>query len=509
VLSVSSVVKKNEAHYFFVVDVSGRLAAWALFKMGVARSHWDMDTVILSVIGGLVAGALGSSLVWQKRLRDGQQAVWQERELVRAAEERQRSAEERARGVQQQLARVETELTQQQQSHQKLVELMHKQLPQTFESAASEALRRTQNTFLELAQEKLKAVQGDMKGDLDGRQRAVSELVTPVSESLQKLNQRISELEQARVGAHEALKTQIESLSQANQELRREAHGLAHALRQPQVRGRWGEMQLRRAVELGGMAEHCDFTVQNTSEIDGLRQRPDMVIHLPGGRHIVVDAKAPLSAYLEAIDCPDEAIRNEKMALHARQVRDHIVSLSRKSYWEQYQPSPELVVLFLPGESFLSAAVERDPLLLEGAVDQRVIVATPTTLIALLRAIAYGWRQENLSAKAQSVVQIGRQLSKRLTDMLGHLGKMGRTLQGSVEAYNQALGSLERRVVPSLRQLYSCEGILDEVETPESIEVWPRDDLSAVADRLALTSDESQLVAEGAAATSTGSAEST
>jgi DNA recombination protein RmuC len=296
----------------------------------------------------------------------------------------------------------------------------------------------------------------------------------------------MGDLEKARVGSHEALRQQIETLAQSSQELRKEAHHLAHALRQPQVRGRWGEMQLRRAVELGGMAEHCDFTVQASGEMDGHRQRPDMVVHLPGGRSIVVDAKAPLSAYLEALDSPDEAVRTEKLALHARLVRDHIIALSRKSYWEQYQPSPELVVLFLPGESFLSAAVERDPLLLEGAIDQRVIVATPTTLIALLRAIAYGWRQENMSAKAQQVVLIGRQLSKRLTDMLGHLGKVGKSLHASVDAFNQSLGSLERRVVPSLRQLNACESILDEIETPDSIEVVPRTDLGPMAERLTM-----------------------
>jgi len=430
---------------------------------------------ILMAVGGLIAGAIGASVIWQRRVREGRSQVWEAQERLGAAQQSQ--------------ARLETELSQQQRSHQRLIELMQTQLPQTFQSAASEALRHSQNVFLELAQEKLKQVQTDMKGDLEGRQRAVSDLVTPVRETLQKLNGRIGELEQARVGAQESLRQQLETLTQANNELRREAHHLAHALRQPQVRGRWGEMQLRRAVELGGMAEHCDFTVQVSTELDGQRQRPDMVVHLPGGRQIVVDAKAPLSAYLEALDSPDEAVRNEKMALHTRLVRDHITALSRKSYWEQYQPSPELVVLFLPGESFLSAAVERDPLLLEAGIDQRVIVATPTTLIALLRAIAYGWRQENLSAKAQSVVQIGRQLSKRLNDMLTHLSRVGRSLQTSVEAYNQWLGSLERRVVPSLRQLHAMEGVTDEVPTPESIEVWPRDDLSTISERLALPTD--------------------
>jgi DNA recombination protein RmuC len=435
-----------------------------------------MELILFSVIGGVAAGACAASVVWQRRVREGRQKAWE--------------AQERLRGAQQQLARVETELSQQQRSHQKLMELMQQQLPQTFQSAAAEALRHTQSSFLELAQEKLKQVQSEGRSELEGRQRAVSDLITPVRETLQKLNQRMGEVEQARVGAHEALRQQIESLAQANQELRREAHHLAHALRQPQVRGRWGEMQLRRAVELGGMAEHCDFTVQTSSELDGQRQRPDMVIHLPGDRHIVVDAKTPLSAYLEAIDTTDELIRGEKMALHAKLVRDHVIALGRKSYWEQYQPSPELVILFLPGESFLSAAVERDPLLLEGAVDQRVIVATPTTLIALLRAIAYGWRQENLSAKAQSVVQIGRQLSKRLGDLVGHLTRVGRSLQHTVEAYNQSLGSLERRVVPSLRQLAACEGLADTIETPNSIEIWPRSDLTTVTERLALAATE-------------------
>jgi DNA recombination protein RmuC len=415
-----------------------------------------MEVAILTAVGSAAAGAIVASWVWQRR----------------CAEQRH------------QAQLLETELAQQ----QKMMQMMQSQLPQTFQSVAQEALRRTQSSFLDLAQERLRQVQTEMKGDMDGRARAVSDMVTPVRETLQKLDQRMVDLEKARVGAHEALKQQIETLAQSSHELRKEAHHLAHAMRQPQVRGRWGEMQLRRAVELGGMAEHCDFSVQTSTEQDGQRQRPDMLIHLPGGRHIVVDAKAPLSAYLEALDSPDESVRSDKMALHTRLVRDHIVALSRKSYWEQFQPSPELVVLFLPGESFLSAAVERDPLLLEGAVDQRVIVATPTTLIALLRAIAYGWRQENLSAKAQQVVQIGRQLSKRMADMLTHFSRVGRSLHTSVEAYNQSLGSLERRVVPSLRQLNACEGILDEIETPDSIEVAPRTDLAPVSERLAALS---------------------
>jgi DNA recombination protein RmuC len=426
-----------------------------------------MDLTILAGLAGVLIGVAGGAVVYQKRLRQEQSQV----------------------------TRLETELGQQQKGHQRLLELMQQQLPQTFQSAAAEALRRSQSSFLDLAQERLKQVQTEMKVDLDGKSKAVSDLVTPVKETLAKLDQRMVDLEKARVGSQEALRQQIEGLMHSSQELRKEAHHLAHALRQPQVRGRWGEMQLRRAVELGGMAEHCDFTVQASAEVDGQRQRPDMIVHLPGGRSIVVDAKAPLSAYLEALDSPDESVRAEKLGLHARLVRDHILALSRKSYWEQVQPSPELVVLFLPGESFLSAAVERDPLLLEGAIDQRVIVATPTTLIALLRAIAYGWRQENMSVKAQQVVQLGRQLSKRLTDMLGHMTKVGKSLHSSVDAFNGLLGSLERRVVPSLRQLNAFEGVIEEVDTPDSIEIVPRSDLEPIAERLtAISATEEQLV---------------
>ncbi len=350
------------------------------------------------------------------------------------------------------------------------------QLASAFRALSAQALQANNQAFLDLAAQALGKFQQGAQGDLEKRQQAIHELVAPVKVSLEKLDGRIQDIEKVREGAYQALTTQVRSLAEGQGDLRRETSNLVKALRQPMARGRWGELQLRRVVEMAGMLEHCDFVEQASVEGEEGRLRPDMVVRLPGGRNIVVDAKTPLTAYLEAAEIEDDVLRKQRLVDHARQVRDHMTRLGRKSYQEQFNPTPELVVLFLPGEMFFSAALEQDPELIEFGVGEKVIPATPTTLIAMLRAIAYGWKQEALARNAQEICELGRELHERISVMAGHWGKVGKNLGDAVGAYNKAVASLETRVLVSARRFKELEAVPDgrEIVQVEQVEVLPR-----------------------------------
>ncbi len=349
------------------------------------------------------------------------------------------------------------------------------QFENTFKSLASDVLKSNSSEFLKLAESNFQTLHTRASGTLEQREKAVEGMVKPIREALEKTDQQIRRMEKERQTAFGSLTQHLQFMAQAQEQLQGETRNLVKALRRPEVRGQWGEMTLKRLAELAGMVEHCDFDQQQSIDTDEGKQRPDMVVRMPGSREIIVDAKAPMDGYLAAVEAQDDSTRLLELQRHARNVRDRVRELSGKSYWQQFPQSPDFVVLFIPGDQFLSSALEVDAKLLEDAMTDKVVLATPSSLVALLRAVAYGWRQEALAENAEHIRAVGQDLYERLSTFAEHLDKIGSHLSRSVDSYNKAVGSFDSRVLPGARK-FTEMGIQGKKDLPEPgpVERLPR-----------------------------------
>jgi DNA recombination protein RmuC len=375
--------------------------------------------------------------------------------------------------------RLQTEIEKDRAIHLERLTAYHDaegKLRDAFQALSADALRNNNEAFLALAETRLREARSEATTDIEARKKSIEDLLAPMAKTLDQVDREIRESERRRIETGTRLIEKIASLDLMGQNLQTQTARLVDALKRPGVRGRWGELQLKRVVELAGMVEHCDFTEQHTIGVDESRIRPDVIVQLPGGKHIVVDAKVPLDAYLRALDAPDDDARQRLLTEHARQVRTHISQLASKSYFEKVPVSPDFVVMFLPGEMFFSAALEQDPMLIEFGVDRRVIPASPTTLIALLRAVAYGWQQEAMEENARKISELGRSLYESVRVLGGHFESLGTKLKSSLDAYNQAVGSLEGNVLVKARRfkdLHAANGGED-IRGLEPIDRVPR-----------------------------------
>jgi len=451
-----------------------------------------MEGILWGVVIGAILAGIGTWLVLrtraatlQERLaaRDGRIAELETR--LNAELGQTTVAQADLALLRQETATLETRLVEERKAAAEKLTILNEaqaKLSDAFKALSSEALKSNNVAFLSLAHATLEKFQEGARNDLEKRQTAIDELVKPVRETLQKFDVKIGEIEKSRIEAYGGLKQEVTSLKELQVSLRDETSNLVRALGSPRVRGRWGELQLRRVVEIAGMLEHCDFIEQAHVATDDGALRPDVVVRLPGGKSLVIDAKTPMEAYLQALQASSEPERRAKLAEHARNVREHMKLLGTKAYWKQFQPAPDFVVLFIPGESFFSAALELDPELIDRQIDENhVIPASPTTLIALLRAAAYGWRQEALAENAQKISDLGRELYERLTTMTEHFGRLGSSLKGAVENYNKTLASFEGRVLVSARKFreLKASNAAQEIEGADTVDVVPR----ALADK--------------------------
>jgi DNA recombination protein RmuC len=436
-------------------------------------------------IAGLLAGLLVSIVAWVTLWTRAKSAVLARRDLEEElAEERASLDAVRAErdGLSKEQLRLTSEVARLEernaQGEARMGELraVEQRFMEQFRALSAEALKSNNESFLNAAQHSFEALQARTVDQLAANEKQVLVALEPMRETLVRFQDHLQSIEKDRVGAYESLTQQVKSLAETNVQLRGETGQLMRALKNPQARGQWGELQLRRVVELAGMLEYCDF-VEQVSVNDG-KLRPDLVIKLPGDKCIVVDAKAPLSAYLDANDAVDEVSRAALMKAHARAIKDHGTQLGKKAYWEQFENSPEFVVLFMPGESFFAAALQQQPELIEQAVADKVLLATPTTLIALLKAVSFGWRQERMAANAAEVQRIGNELFERLAQLSGHFEDLGDRLKKSVDSFNSAAHTFEHRVAVSARRFKELGAVTGEskrsLEPLETITVTPR-----------------------------------
>lgn len=413
-------------------------------------------TVVLLVIGLLVGAVLGYLLA---HARSASRVAALSTELAAVRESTSRELEAQQRLAAEQLAAAR---------------LTEEKLREAFAALSSEALHRNSAAFLERAEQALKQIATAAEGDLAKRQQAIETLLAPLKESLGKVEQQIQQVEKERADAYGALRQQVEAMSQTSELLRAETQHLVQALRSPQTRGAWGEYQLRQVIEFAGMVEHCHFHEQASVRGEEGRLRPDVTVDLPGGKHVIIDAKVPLAGYLDAIAATDPAIRDEQLRRHARHLREHVEQLGSKNYWATLPNTPEFVVLYVPAEAFLSAALDVEPDLIQRALEKNVVIATPTTLILMLLTVAFTWRQEALAANAQKVLELGRELHGRLATMGGHISRLGSQLGSAVESFNKTVASLEGRVLVTARRLAELQVVSEELDPVRQIDVVPR-----------------------------------
>lgn len=466
------------------------------------------DSVLLVLLGLLAVSVLFFLYLWKKAVADHKNSILQlqkENDLkaqlgYQESHSQVKVLENENKELRSQNSELKSELTQQQskiigltEARSKLeteieqtkkhfneqltfVESAKEKLLENFKSLSLDSLNQNSSSFLNLAKSSFDALSQTNLKELDHRRTEIKETVNPIYETLAKFETKIGELERNRIESFTNLFSHFNFLKESQEKLRSETANLVKALRTPHVRGRWGELQLKRVVEIAGMLEHCDFVQQESVDTEEGKLRPDMTVRLPGKKSIIVDSKAVLHAYLEAAQTEDETLKKELLLQHANHIRTRITELSRKSYWEQFEESPEFVVLFLPGESFFSSALEVSPLLIEEGVTEKVILATPTTLIALLKAVSYGWKQAALTENATHISQLGKELYKRLLDMRGHFEKLGNQLSSSVDSYNKTVASYETRVLVSARRFKDLKSIdgNDDMDVIEPIEKTTR-----------------------------------